>query len=91
MKRTILLIIFLFVWMVGCNNQNPNDDNEHEHTYQEGWSYDEESHYHNSTCEHDLKKDIEKHDFKITEEKKASHSEKGTIKYICSVCDYTYM
>ena len=91
MKRTILLIIFLFVWMVGCNNQNPNDDNEHEHTYQEGWSYDEESHYHNSTCEHDLKKDIEKHDFKIKEEKKATHSEKGTIKYICSVCDYTYM
>lgn len=38
-----------------------------------------------------LKKDIEKHDFKIKEEKKNSHSEKGTIKNICSVCNYTYM
>ena len=35
----------------------------HQHTFSDKWSYDEEAHWHESTCEHMVKKDKELHTF----------------------------
>lgn len=56
---------------------------EHEHTYSSEWDYDEDWHYHKSTCEHELIKNKGSHLFteEILDKSK---------KYVCSVCGYSY-
>ena len=51
--------------------------------------YNEESHYHQANCGHDLVSAEEKH--QLTEEivKVATHFEKGELKYTCTVCGYS--
>ena len=81
--------------LVGCSSTTPttsSDDSEqsitsgekHAHTYSDAWEYDEDDHWHPSTCGHDVVKDIEAHDFKVT-----TNEENHTRTYECKVCDYS--
>ena len=63
------------------NNNDKDDDNKddniptHTHSFSKSWTYDDNSHWHDSTCEHELKNDEGEHEF-----------ENG----ICKVCGYEY-
>ena len=61
----------------------------HVHTYSDEWTYDEEKHWHASTCGHNVIKDEEAHDFSdwdIT--KDATEEETGLESRICNICGY---
>lgn len=49
------------------------DKLEHTHVFSETWSYDDNSHWHDSTCLHDVKNDEQQHNF---------------INNICTICNY---
>ena len=78
----------------GMLNIRPKEDEEdiHEHTYDfSSWSYDEEEHWHPSTCGHDqYKYDLYKHEFNqiITP---PTYEEDGYTTYKCDVCGYSYV
>lgn len=55
----------------------------HEHTYNSTWSYDNNNHWHEATCGHDVKKDLAKHDFEST-------ISNDKITYTCKVCGATF-
>lgn len=64
----------------------------HVHTFNDYWSKDENEHWHESSCTHDgekLRKDVEKHDFSVTETAPTYQSE-GVRTYQCRVCGYSY-
>lgn len=64
----------------------------HTHSFNDYWSRDNESHWHESTCEHDgekLRKDVAKHDYNITETAPTYQNE-GVRTYRCKVCSYSY-
>ncbi len=61
----------------------------HTHTYSIKWTYDVSSHWHSSTCEHDMKSDIENHTYgEWIIEKEATVDEVGSKYRLCSVCRY---
>lgn len=67
-----------------------SDSSEHIHTYSSSWTSDETSHYHASTCGHDVKKDEEVHsytDWEIIEY--STTTTKGKERRSCNVCGYT--
>ena len=93
MKKIIFLMAFLLIFMCGCNTPveptpDGDGDKEHTHTYETEWKYDEENHYHQANCGHDLKNDLGEHQFVEEVIKEATHLEKGEVKYTCSVCEY---
>lgn len=57
-------------------DDDKKDDNIHEHSYSSKWSYDENYHWRDSTCEHELKKDEGEHEF---------------VNGICNVCGYDFL
>ncbi|MDD7315511.1 MAG: glycosyl hydrolase family 18 protein [Bacilli bacterium] len=76
------LIIFLSLFLItACSD--------HTHTYDTNWSYDETTHFHKSTCGHDVVSDQENHNFdegRITKE--ATETETGIKIYTCETCGY---
>ena len=85
--RCALLVVAVLLSLVcACSNELQV----HEHTFSNDWSFDETSHWHASTCGHDVVSDQEKHDWNrgvITEE--PSHFKEGTLTYTCTECKYT--
>ncbi len=83
---TIIALSVLFVVIVAsvssCNN--------HEHSFNEAWSSDDASHYHNASCEHsELTSDKAPHTFGEAEiVSEATCVENGIKKYTCTVCSY---
>ena len=61
----------------------------HEHSFQEGWSYDNTNHWHESDCGHDVKDGLAKHSFTENVIKQASCTEEGSATYTCA-CGYSY-
>lgn len=55
----------------------------HDHEFDSRWSYDEEYHYHNATCGHDVKNGVERHDF-------TTSVSGNTITYTCRICGATF-
>ena len=91
MKRYLYLIIVFLVFIYACNSpssKNPNEDN-HIHEYETEWSYDEDYHYYQSICDHDIKSDEEPHQFIEKVLKEATHNKKGEIQYTCLICEYS--
>lgn len=78
MKKTFYLIIFFLIFIAGCHN----------HTYEIDWSYDEINHYHKALCCEEEISDLENHQFIEEIISQPTHSKKGEVIYICSVCDY---
>ena len=68
---TISILSFGLVLM-GCNST-------HNHTFSSEWSFDESYHWHDATCGHDVKGDLNPHSF-VTDE--------DNITSTCSVCGY---
>lgn len=61
----------------------------HQHTFEQEYRYDEFEHYIISTCDHNLKKDQEKHLFDTgVIIKEPTYQEQGIKKYSCKVCKY---
>lgn len=62
---------------------------EHTHTYSSEWKFDEEFHWHPSTCGHDVVSNKEAHN--LVRKKTISPTEDSEGEYIdeCSVCGYT--
>lgn len=85
-KQALFILIFVLAIMlfVGCK------DKPHTHTFEEKWTFDEESHWHAATCEHkEVKSDSATHDKVTTTIREATETEDGLIKVTCSVCGYS--
>ena len=85
MKKIIYLLILL-IFICGCNE--PSGNKEHIHTYDTEWTFNDQTHFHKSNCEHDIKSNQESHQFIEEVIKEPTHIEKGQIEYTCSVCGY---
>ena len=67
----------------------PASGEEHVHTFSTEWSYDENMHWHDSTCGHNVKSNEEYHTFSNwIIDKEASKTEAGLKHRQCSVCSY---
>lgn len=80
MKKILLLIIIFIFFLCGCG---------HKHTFDTQWMYDDEYHYHQANCGHDVKSEETMHEFEEEIIKEATHSKEGERVYTCIVCDYT--
>lgn len=85
MKKRKLLIGALILGVAALTACKPTPEPPHEHTYATEWSKNETTHWHQSTCEHDLKKDEAEHTFDN------GVVDGNNIKYGCTVCDYSYI
>lgn len=83
MKKIKYLLIFPLLFLVSCDISNY-----HIHTYEKSWSYDDIMHYHESTCEHELKSSKSEHTFDYTIIQNMSITSPAIIRYTCSVCQY---
>lgn len=76
----------------GCGAKSeediPSDGNNH--TFSFKWSHDENSHWHSSTCGHDVSFGKDDHDFEDEVLKKGNCQEDGQIKHTCSTCGFSY-
>ena len=66
MNKTIFAgLAILSLLLSGCgskaSNNQPEPEPEHQHTYSETWSYDNNYHWHEATCGHNLTKDKAPH------------------------------
>lgn len=61
----------------------------HIHTFSDSWTIDSGFHWHSATCEHsDEKKDEAEHTWEETILKAPTDIEKGSKKFVCTVCGY---
>ena len=61
----------------------------HEHTYSTEWSYDEENHWHATTCGHEGGKDKNSHEFdEWTVKTPATEEAEGIETATCTICGY---
>lgn len=74
---------------VPSSSQNDEPSSIHEHTYADSWSYDEENHWHASTCGHEEVSGKEKHRLSETVEIAPTYTSVGKKKVFCSVCSYS--
>lgn len=65
-------------------------DLEHVHVFTDEWSYDENNHWHNSTCGHDVKGDFTPHNIELLIEREATYDHPGFYMYGCFTCGYYY-
>lgn len=67
-------------------SEGPGDSSsptgEYEHTFSDTWSYDENMHWHEATCGHDVRKSEGQHVFSLETEAT------DAARYICDVCGY---
>lgn len=61
----------------------------HEHTFEDKQTYDEEYHYHKSTCGHDIVNDKEPHSF-VSAVTNPTFEEEGYTTHVCR-CGYSYV
>lgn len=61
----------------------------HEHTFEDKWTYDEEYHYHKSTCGHDVVSDKEPHSF-VSTITNPTFEKEGYTTHVCK-CGYSYV
>ena len=62
----------------------------HEHVYATDWSKDENKHWHDATCGHDVKKDEAEHNYSNwTVEVPANYGVEGREKHTCLTCGYS--
>ena len=63
--------------------EKDNEEKEHIHTYKKEWSNDENNHWHDSTCGHDVKNDFQGHVFGDTQ-----IADDGSKYVVCSICSF---
>lgn len=68
-------------------NSTSSNNTQHQHTYANYWSYDDEYHWKDSTCEHQgLKSELERHTFVYDSDIPATYESGGYQLYVCTVC-----
>ena len=68
------------------SSSSPNS--EHVHTFSPAWSRDEERHWKEATCGHDVRGDEGEHQFVEISRNPATYDSFGTVVYKCSICNY---
>ena len=87
-KIYLILLAFVLVFILtGCENKNQTEEPVHEHTFEEAWSYDDNYHFHKTTCGHDEVSDKTPHAFTDWATDFYS-SVMGTEVRSCKVCNY---
>lgn len=71
------------------SSSDSSEVSSHEHTFASSWTYDETSHWHASTCGHDVVDEKANHTF-VKEVVKPTFENEGYTINKCSVCDYSY-
>lgn len=62
---------------------------DHKHTYSDEWTFDDDSHWHASTCGHSNVRDLDRHNLgAATVTKEPTEFEEGVTSYFCGTCDY---
>ena len=100
MKNKFLICLpFIFSLIITSCGKNAADDNnskqseipssessssEHQHTFEKEWAFDEQYHWHDASCGHNVTTDKQPHTFTETEDRT-----KALITKVCSVCGYT--
>ena len=87
MKRfiSVLLLLSLLISIVSVlSSCNDDGTTPHEHTYSEDWSFSTDTHWIDTTCEHNLKKDESAHTFGDP----VFTDDNTTAVYTCKVCGY---
>ncbi len=81
-KATFLILIIALVLMLlaGCKEKP------HAHTFDEKWTYDNDSHWHAATCDHNVVDSKDGHNF--VKEETTITCETTEVTYTCSVCGY---
>ena len=87
---TLFSVIFTGVMTLslsGC--LNTIDELTHEHTFSTSWTSDENSHWHEATCGHNVKGNEAAHTFgNWVVDKNATETETGLKHHNCTVCNY---
>ena len=65
-----------------------NSSTEHVHKFSDEWDYNDNYHWHNSICGHDVKSDYGPHDLYSAVNKQPTCTEPGERVDICKACDY---
>ena len=84
-KNVVISILLTFpILLSGCSSReySSSSSSKHEHTFTEQWSYDEQFHWHEATCGHDVISEKEEHIFGRW------HLQNNEKYRICEVCDY---
>lgn len=82
--------------MAGCNNNggtsgdSNSESSEHTHTFSSEWKHDNESHWHEATCGHDVKGSEGAHSYDEGVVTDPTYEKEGYTTYTCSVCGYYY-
>lgn len=76
-----LTIVLLTLGITSCKS--------HTHKYSNYWLFDEEAHWHESTCKHDLVVDRAEHNWNIEFLNEDSCKPGASVKYTCQICGYT--
>lgn len=87
LKKLIFVPTLLALFITSCDF-NSGGGSKHEHTYSEEWSSDDEYHWHDSTCGHDVISGKEQHSYVKIGETQPSFESEGFITYECSVCKH---
>ncbi len=103
MKIKNLALSFAAIFLLtGCNNNNNGgntsgtsggnngESSEHTHTFSSEWKHDDENHWHESTCGHDVKGSQGAHIFDEGVITEPTYEKEGYTTYTCSVCGYSY-
>ncbi|MBQ6730732.1 MAG: Ig-like domain-containing protein [Bacilli bacterium] len=64
------------------------DPTEHEHTFESDWSHDDEHHWHNSTCGHDVVSNKDFHKFSWKTIIEPTEQNEGVERGTCDICKY---
>ena len=95
---TAFLVCSIFLSACGSNNissssssssSTPSSSQEHIHTYSDTYNYDEQSHWHPSTCGHNDSVVKEKHHFQESVTP-ATYENDGYTTHTCTICGYSY-
>ncbi len=90
-KKLFFIPALLALFITSCDFNSGGGgsaDPKHEHTFSEEWSSDDEYHWHDSTCGHDVISGKEQHSYVKIGETQPSFESEGFITYECSVCKH---
>ena len=91
MKRIKFISFFFFIcFCVSACSSNSGSGKNHEHTFDTSWTYDDDYHWHNANCGHDVVNEKGVHTFNdvVTP---ATFEAGGYTTHTCTVCGYSYV
>lgn len=87
-KKMFFIVCLLSLGLISYNGCSPTSNVSHSHSFQNNWSYDEEYHWHSSTCGHPNSEVKEKHTFDEGSTIDSTFEKEGSTTYTCTTCGY---